>query len=79
MGFGGSLLRFTSTFLYALEFCCAAIILGAYSYFLAVLSNHKLPIAQQWRAVEGLSGAGVVYTIFAVLVRKFHRNEEITH
>ncbi|KAI9718648.1 MAG: hypothetical protein M1828_006656 [Chrysothrix sp. TS-e1954] len=71
MAFGGAALRFAATFVYALEFCCAAIILGVYSYFLSVLSNHNLPIARQWKAVEGLSGAAVLYTIFAVILTCF--------
>lgn len=68
---GGSVLRLTATLLYAIEFCCAGIILGIYSYFLAVLSNHKLPIDRQWKAVEGISGVAVLYTIFAVLLTCF--------
>lgn len=68
---GGTALRLTTTFFYALTFCCAGIILGIYSYFLAVLSNHNLPIARQWKAVEGISGIAVVYTIFAVLLTCF--------
>lgn len=72
MGAGaGGLLRAVATFLYALEFCCAAIILGVYSYFLSVLSNHHLPIAQKWKAVEGISGAAVLYLIFAVILTCF--------
>lgn len=69
MGFvKGGFLRLFQTFLYALAFCCAAIILGIYSYFLAVLADRDLPIAKDWRAVEGLSGAAVLYTILAILL-----------
>ena len=71
MGFGGGLLRLTATALYAIEFCCAGIILGIYSYFLAVLSNHHLPIQRQWKAVEGISGVACLYTVFAVLLTCF--------
>ena len=69
--FAGGALRLLATAFYALEFCCAAIILGVYSYFLAVLSNHHLPIARQWKAVEGISGVAVLYTIFAVVLTCF--------
>lgn len=69
--FGGGFLRLTSTFFYAIEFCCAAIILGIYSYFLAVLSDRKEPIARKLKAVEGISGVAVIYTIFAVLLTCF--------
>lgn len=64
-------MRFIATFFYALEFCCAGIILGIYSYFLSVLANHNLPIAQKWKAVEGISGAAVLYLIFAVVLTCF--------
>lgn len=68
MGFGGAALKFGSTALYALEFCCAAIILGIYSYFLAVKADRNAPIPTWEKAVEGLSGVVVLYTIFAVLL-----------
>lgn len=68
MGFGGLTLKLFQTFLYALEFCCAAIILGIYSYFLAVQSNRNVGVPQWEKAVEGMSGIGVVYTIFAVIL-----------
>ncbi|TVY37865.1 hypothetical protein LOCC1_G007583 [Lachnellula occidentalis] len=66
MGFGGVALKSVSFFLRIIEFCCAAIILGIFSYFLAVLSNHDLGISTYVKAVEGISGAGVLYTIFAL-------------
>jgi hypothetical protein len=68
MGFGGFALKGLSWFLRIVEFCCAAIILGIFSYFLAALSNHNLSIATYIRAVEGISGAAVLYTIFALLL-----------
>jgi len=66
--FKGGALRLFQSFLYLINFCCAAIILGIFSYFLAVLADRNFVIADRWRAVEGLSGAAVVYTIFAVLL-----------
>lgn len=68
MGLGGATLKLFQTFLYALEFCCAAIILGIYSYFLAVQSNRNVSIPKWEKAVEGMSGIGVLYTIFAVIL-----------
>lgn len=67
----GAGLRFFTTFLYLLAFCCAAVGLGIYSYFLARLSKNDRPIANDLRAVEGLTGAAVLYTIFAVLLTCF--------
>ncbi|EME48691.1 hypothetical protein DOTSEDRAFT_67657 [Dothistroma septosporum NZE10] len=66
--FKGGALRLFQTFLYALEFCCAAVCIGVFSYFLAVLADRDTGIATQWKAVEGISGAAVLYLIFAVLL-----------
>lgn len=68
MAFGGTALKLIQTVLYALEFCCAALILAVYSYFLSVLAIRDLQIATWLKVVEGLSGATVLYTIFAVLL-----------
>ncbi|KAF2639312.1 hypothetical protein P280DRAFT_470680 [Massarina eburnea CBS 473.64] len=68
MGFGGAALKFLQTALYALEFCAAAIILGIFSYFLSVLADRDLVILDTWKAVTGISGAAVLYTILAVLL-----------
>jgi len=68
MAFGGVALKAVSWFLRFIEFCCAAIILSIFSYFLSVLHNHGLHIDTYIRAVEGISGAGVLYTIFAILL-----------
>ncbi|KAL6710662.1 hypothetical protein ACN47E_007719 [Coniothyrium glycines] len=68
MAFGSVALKFGSTALYALEFCCAGIILGFYSYFLAVQSDRNQSIAVWQQAVTGMSGGVVLYTIFAVLL-----------
>ncbi|OSS50040.1 hypothetical protein B5807_05080 [Epicoccum nigrum] len=67
MAFGGAALKFIATALYALEFCCAAVILGIYSYFLAVQADRNVTIPRWQQAVEGLSGATVLYTIFAIV------------
>jgi hypothetical protein len=67
MAIGGAVLRFGSTFLYALEFCCAGIILGIYSYFLSVQADRNITIPRWQQAVEGMSGVIVLYTICAVL------------
>ncbi|KAJ4368789.1 hypothetical protein N0V83_005871 [Neocucurbitaria cava] len=71
MAFGGAALKFGSTALYALEFCCAGIILGIYSYFMAVQADRDVHIAVWQQAVTGIAGAIVLYTIFAVLLTCF--------
>jgi len=64
-------LRLTTTFFYVLIFCCAAIILGLYSYFLATTASHDVRGPNWVRAVEGISGAAVLYTIFAIFLTCF--------
>lgn len=61
-------LKFLQWFIRGIEFCCAAVVLALYSYFLATLHNHDLPIATYIRAVEGISGAAVLYTILGLLL-----------
>jgi len=68
MAVGGVALKGLQWFLRGIEFCCAAIILGIFSYFLATLHNHGLHIDTYIRAVEGISGAGVLYTLFGLLL-----------
>ncbi|KAK5717603.1 hypothetical protein LTR17_015956 [Elasticomyces elasticus] len=65
--FKGGALRIAQSFLYALLFCCSVIMLGIYSYFLATLAHRDLKIPRQWQAVEGISGAAVLYLIMATL------------
>ncbi|KAH6618861.1 hypothetical protein C7974DRAFT_401027 [Boeremia exigua] len=67
MAFGGAALKFIATALYALEFGCAAVILGIYSYFLSVQADRNVTIPRWQQAVEGISGAAVLYTILAIV------------
>lgn len=64
-------LRGVSTFLYALEFCCAGAILGIFSYFLARLVTFGLHVNPRWSAVVGMSGGAVIFTFFAVIFTCF--------
>jgi len=68
MAFGGAALKLTQTFFYTLCFLCSGIILGIYSYFLSVQADRNGAIPQWQKAVEGISGIGCVYTIFAVVL-----------
>merc|ERR1712113_595736 len=68
MGAGGALLRFGLVGLRILQFGCAAVGLGIYSYFLAVLANHNYIIPTWEKAVEGLVGAATLYTIFGIIL-----------
>lgn len=47
---------------------CTAIILAIYSYFLSVEADRNIKIPTWEKAVEGISGAGVLYTICATIL-----------
>ncbi|KAK3311746.1 hypothetical protein B0H66DRAFT_578803 [Apodospora peruviana] len=64
----GMALRGLQFFARSIEFCCAALILAIFSYFLTTLASHKLHIATWLRAVEGISGAAVLYTLLALML-----------
>jgi hypothetical protein len=71
MAVGGTVLRLTQTVLRGIQLLCGLAALAIFSYFLAVLSHHGLPIHTWVRAVEGLSGASVLYLLFAILLTIF--------
>ena len=65
---GGLALKGLQWFLRIIEFCCAAIVLAIFCYFLATLHNHNLSIATYIRAVTGISGAAVVYSALGLVL-----------
>ncbi|KAI1462331.1 hypothetical protein F4805DRAFT_129965 [Annulohypoxylon moriforme] len=64
----GFALKLLQWFIRGIQFCCSALILALFSYFLAVLSNRSLTIPTWARAVEGISGIGVLYTILGLML-----------
>jgi hypothetical protein len=44
------------------------LLIGIYSYFLATQHQHNVSIPNTQRAIEGISGSGVLYTIFALVL-----------
>lgn len=68
---GGAFLRTLQTLIRTVQLLASILILGIYSYVLAVLSHHHIPIADRYRAVEGMSGSAVLYGLFAVLLTLF--------
>ncbi|KAI9728042.1 MAG: hypothetical protein M1834_007856 [Cirrosporium novae-zelandiae] len=68
MALGGAFLRITTTLVRVIQLLASIVALGVFSYFLAVLAKNDAPIAKDWRAVEGMSGAATLYGIFAVLL-----------
>ncbi|KAJ5097932.1 hypothetical protein N7532_004933 [Penicillium argentinense] len=67
MGIGGVVLRFCSLAIRVLQFLASAVILGIFSYYLAILARHDLHIATWLKAVEGLAGAGTLYGLLGII------------
>lgn len=69
MGAGsGFALKLVQWFNRGIQFACCGLILALTSYFLAVMSNHNITIPTNIRAVEGISGIGVLYTGIGILL-----------
>ncbi|KAJ5329672.1 hypothetical protein N7452_010062 [Penicillium brevicompactum] len=68
MGAGGVILRFFNLFLRVLQFLDGAVILGIFSYYLAVLSRNNQHIATWVKAVEGLAGAATLYGLLGMIL-----------
>jgi len=67
----GIALRTLQTLFYFLAFLTAAAVLGIYSWFLASLSHNHEHIPARYKAIEGIAGAAVLYTIFAMIFTLF--------
>lgn len=67
MGVGGVILRFFNLGLRVLQFLDGAVILGIFSYFLAVLAKNDRHIATWVKAVEGLAGAATAYGLLGII------------
>lgn len=67
MGIGGVILRFCALAIRVLQFLDAAVILGIFSYYLAILAQHNLHIATWIKAVEGLAGAATLYGLLGTI------------
>lgn len=65
MSTAGFLIRFTNFLFRLFQLAASAIILGIFSYFLVVLTDHNIPIARWVKAVTGISGAATLYTLTA--------------
>lgn len=69
MGAGaGFALKLLQWFNRGVQFACAGLILALNSYFLAAMSSHKITIPTRLRAVEGISGIGVLYSGLGILL-----------
>lgn len=63
MAGSGLALKLLQWFIRGVQFCCSALVLSIYCYFLATLANHDLSISDHLRAVTGISGLATLYTI----------------
>lgn len=64
----GLCLKLLQWFNRGVQFCCAGLVLALNSYFMAAMSNHSITIPTNLRAVEGISGAAVLYTAVGLLL-----------
>jgi len=62
------LLKFAQWFVRAVQFGCAAVVLGLTSYYMAAQTSNSLEVPTHERAVEGITGAACVYTLVALLL-----------
>ncbi|GAO15804.1 hypothetical protein UVI_02021320 [Ustilaginoidea virens] len=63
----GMALKSLQWFFRGVQFLCAIIVLGIFSYFLAALHNHDLQTDTSVRAVAGISGAAALYTLLGLV------------
>lgn len=61
------MLRFFNLAIRVLQLLDGAVILGIFSYFLAIQTKHDVEIPQWMRAVEGLSGAATLYGLLGCI------------
>lgn len=71
MPLGGALLKSGQSGIRLLQLLSSIVILGIFSYFLAVLARHSLFKARWVKAVEGIAGAAVLWTLIATLLTCF--------
>jgi len=71
MAVGAVISRFLSVLVFFLAFLASATALGIYSYFLATERTHNVRIPAKHKAIEGISGAGVLYTLIALVLTCF--------
>lgn len=61
-------LKFLQWLIRGIQFGCCAVGLALYSYFLAEAARHDIQIPKWVRAIEGITGVGVVYTFLGLLL-----------
>jgi hypothetical protein len=64
----GFALKGLQWFVRGIQLLSCVVVLGLFSYFLAIASRNNLGIPVWARAVEGISGIGVLYTLAGLLL-----------
>ncbi|KAI2621717.1 hypothetical protein GGR54DRAFT_599489 [Hypoxylon sp. NC1633] len=64
----GLMLRGLQWIIRGIQFCCCALVLALFSYFLATLAHRGSSIQTWIRAVEGISGIGLIYAALGLLL-----------
>ncbi|KAI0452260.1 hypothetical protein F5B21DRAFT_484055 [Xylaria acuta] len=64
----GLALKALQWFIRGIQFLSCAVVLALFSYFLAIASRNNLGIPTWSKAVEGISGVGVLYTLAGLLL-----------
>ncbi|KAI1352551.1 hypothetical protein F5Y01DRAFT_279691 [Xylaria sp. FL0043] len=64
----GLALKGLQWFVRAIQFLSSAVALALFSYFLAIASGHHINIPTWAKAVEGIAGIGVLYTLLGLLL-----------
>ncbi|KAI0400597.1 hypothetical protein F4802DRAFT_478174 [Xylaria palmicola] len=67
----GLALKALQWFVRGIQFLSCVVVLALFSYFLAVARQHSYNIPTWSKAVEGISGAGVLYTLLGLLLLCF--------
>lgn len=61
-------LKFIQWLIRGIQFGCCAVGLALYSYYLAEAARHDVTIPKWVRAIEGITGVGVLYTFLGLLL-----------
>ncbi|KAI1262443.1 hypothetical protein F5Y18DRAFT_397208 [Xylariaceae sp. FL1019] len=64
----GLALKVLQWFIRGVQFGACAVTLALFSYILALASQHRITLPTWTRAVEGISGIGVIYTFLGLLL-----------
>ncbi|TGJ86030.1 hypothetical protein E0Z10_g2783 [Xylaria hypoxylon] len=64
----GLALKAVQWFIRGIQFLSCAVALALFSYFLAIASRNNITIPTWSKAVEGISGIGVIYTLLGLLL-----------